>query len=83
MNFDNLHTCVGKDNRDQLKYEFIKMKQIVFYLKELLKASLNKSFLLFYNYVMIIDKANGLILSIRGNLYFNYTLGIYVNGNLF
>ena len=81
MNFDNLHTCVGKDNRDQLKYEFIKMKQIVFYLKELLKASLNKSFLLFYNYVMIIDKAN--ILSIRGNLYFNYTLGIYVNGNLF
>ena len=81
MNFDNLHTCVGKDNRDQLKYEFIKMKQLVFYLKELLKASLNKSFLLFYNYVMIIDKAN--ILSIRGNLYFNYTLGIYVNGNLF
>ena len=58
MNFDNLHTCVGKDNRDQLKYEFIKMKQIVFYLKELLKAPLDNSFLLFYNHVMIIDKAN-------------------------
>ena len=45
MNFDNLHTCVGKDNRDQLKYEFIKMKQIVYYLKELLKAPLDNNFL--------------------------------------
>ena len=58
MNFDNLHTCVGKDNRDQLKYEFIKMKQIVFYLKELLKASLDNSFLWLYNHAMIIDNAN-------------------------